>query len=133
MTHKLNSQSWSLTFMMGAMLFDALVPCNAQPEVQAIPNAQASILDIKNKLEVGDVVFIRIPALPFKKVASTTGSWTNHVGIVTDISGEEPVIAESRFPYSGKTTWSRFVGRSEAGRVAVSRLAIPLDAKQRIK
>jgi hypothetical protein len=82
------------------------------------------------QLAIGDIVFIRASVLPFEKVASTTNSWTNHVGIVMDVSGQEPLIAESRFPLSGVTTWSRFAARSENGRVAVSRLGIALDLQQ---
>lgn len=83
------------------------------------------------QLAVGDVVFIRIPHAPFTNVADATLSWTNHVGIVIDTSGAEPVIAESRVPLSGKTSWSSFVARSDQGRVAVSRLEHELDAQQR--
>ncbi len=81
-------------------------------------------------LQVGDVVFIRVPVLPFEKISGTTKSWTNHVGIVTEAGGAEPRIAESRFPLSGTTTWSRFVARSKGGRVAVGRLGQALDAAQ---
>jgi hypothetical protein len=84
-------------------------------------------------MEVGDVVFIRIPHAPFTKVADTTSSWTNHVGIVSDVSGGEPLIAESHVPVSGVTPWSKFVQRSEQGRVAVLRLENPLDAQQQTK
>jgi hypothetical protein len=35
-------------------------------------------------LQVGDLVFIRVPHKPFREVAAATGSWTNHVGIVVD-------------------------------------------------
>jgi hypothetical protein len=87
--------------------------------------------DLGRQLKVGDVVFIRIPLLPFRKVADTTASWTNHVGIVVDTSGNEPVIAESRVPFSGTTSWSRFVRRSEGGRVALARLRANLgEAEQ---
>ncbi len=82
------------------------------------------------RLAVGDIVFIRVSVLPFEKVSSTTCSWTNHVGIVIDVGGKEPLIAESRFPLSCTTTWSRFVARSENGRVAVSRLGFALDQQQ---
>jgi hypothetical protein len=84
-------------------------------------------------LHVGDVVFIRIPALPFRKVAEATCTWTNHVGIVLDIRGGEPTIGESRFPFSGATPLSRFVARSEGRRVAVARLADSLDDDQRTR
>ena len=81
-------------------------------------------------LKVGDVVFIRIPVLPFRRVAAATNTWTNHVGIVVDASGAEPNIAESKFPLSGTTALSRFIGRSEGRRAAVARLKEPLSLEQ---
>lgn len=80
---------------------------------------------------VGDVVFIRVPARPFREVAQATLSWTNHVGVVVSTAGPQPVVAESTFPLSRMTTLSRFVSRSEAGRVAISRLPQGLTADQR--
>jgi len=94
---------------------------------------QTSLSQLGQQLQVGDVVFIRIPKAPFTKVADSTLSWTNHVGIVTDVSGKEPVVSESRVPVSGDTTWSKFVKRSDHGRVAVTRLATPLDQQQQDK
>jgi len=92
--------------------------------------AQTNTRDLSSRLAVGDVVFIRVSALPFKKVASATESWTNHVGIVIDVSGSEPLIGESTFPISKATPLSRFVERSEGGRIEVSRLNTPLTAQQ---
>jgi hypothetical protein len=89
--------------------------------------------ELANSLKVGDVVFIRVPAKPFREVASATGSWTNHVGIVIDISGDEPLIGESRFPLSGNTRLSRFVARSENGRLAVARLKSELTPEQSLQ
>lgn len=100
------------------------------PGNQAASLEQATIHDLGRQLEIGDVVFIRIPMLPFRKVADTTASWTNHVGIVVDISGNEPLIAESRVPFSGTMAWKRFVGRSDAGRIAVTRLKTHLGEEQ---
>jgi len=72
---------------------------------------------------LGDLVFIRVPMRPFREVAAATGSWTNHVGIVVGSDTEgEALIGESTFPFSRTTTLSRFVARSEGGRVAVARL-----------
>lgn len=90
----------------------------------------ATRADLATRLAIGDVVFIRVTALPFKKVAEATNSWTNHVGIVTSVSGDEPTISESTFPFSRKTTFSKFVARSEAGRVAVLRPNTALTAEQ---
>ncbi len=86
-------------------------------------------------LTVGDLVFIRVPALPFRRVARATASWTNHVGVVIDVCEKEPTVAESRFPLSCTTPLSSFIGRSEAGRVAIARLKTPLTdlQKQRIR
>ena len=86
---------------------------------------------LAERLSVGDIVFIRIPVLPFRRVAAATNSWTNHVGIVVDASGAEPAIAESKFPFSGTTALSRFIGRSEGRRAAVARLREPLSPEQR--
>jgi hypothetical protein len=87
--------------------------------------------ELSAQLEIGDVVFIRVPVLPFQKIASTTNCWTNHVGIVVDLFGAEPAIAESRFPLSGVTKLSRFIARSESGRIAVSRLNAAITGLQR--
>ena len=85
---------------------------------------------LAQQLQVGDLLFIRVSALPFRKVAETTNSWTNHVGIVIATDGAEPVIAESTFPVSKQGSLARFLARSEGGRVGVSRLNTPLTAKQ---
>lgn len=84
-----------------------------------------------HELQVGDLVFIRARARPFREVAAATGSWTNHVGIVVRQSGRDTWVAESRMPWSRTTRLQRFLARSEGGRVAVARLHAPLDAAQR--
>ena len=94
--------------------------------------ANEPVAELGKSLQVGDIVFTRVGAYPFRKVAEATGTWTNHVGIVLDVSGPEPVIGESRFPLSGSTTLSRFVARSAGGRVAVMRLPTPLTEAQQI-
>ena len=103
----------------------------ASGDVAAPAPATGSVAELARSLQVGDIVFTRIGTYPFRKVADATGTWTNHVGIVLDVSGKEPVIGESRFPFSGSTTLARFVARSAGGRVAVMRLQQPLtDAQQ---
>lgn len=94
------------------------------------PLPQSTLEEIAGQLHVGDVVFTRIKVRPFLKVAAATGSWTNHVGIVTDVSGNEPMISESTFPLSRSTPLSKFVARSESGRVAVARLKAPVTMEQ---
>jgi len=119
-----------------AMLFAALAVASTAALAQAHPSddvaAPQSLARLARSLEVGDIVFTRIDTYPFRKVAEATGTWTNHVGIVLDVSGPEPVIGESRFPLSGSTTLSRFVARSAGGRVAVMRLPTPLTPTQQL-
>ena len=81
-------------------------------------------------LKVGDIVFSHLHHLPAEKVSVATNCWANHVGIVVDTSGHEPVIAESAFPFSRKTELSRFIGHSKGGRIAASRLDIRLTGVQ---
>lgn len=105
---------------------------HASDDVAVAALATRAIADLGRSLAVGDIVFTRIGAYPFRKVADATGTWTNHVGIVLDVSGAEPVIGESRFPFSGSTTLARFVARSAGGRVAVMRLPAPLTPAQQL-
>lgn len=115
--------------LLGAFLFSTPVWAGQQ----TASATSAKLDELARQLQVGDVVFIRIPRQPFTQVSDATSSWTNHVGIVSDVSGKEPVIAESRVPLSGETSWTKFVQRSDRGRVAVMRLATPLDAQQQLK
>ena len=105
---------------------------HASDEIAAPALATESLSNLARSLRVGDIVFTRIGAYPFRKVAEATGTWTNHVGIVLDVSGVEPTIGESRFPFSGSTTLSRFVARSAGSRVAVMRLPTPLTPAQQV-
>jgi hypothetical protein len=105
---------------------------HASDDIVAPALASESVHALAQSLQVGDIVFTRVGAYPFRKVAEATGSWTNHVGIVLDVSGQEPVIGESRFPFSGSTTLSRFVARSAGSRVAVMRLPTPLTPAQQV-
>lgn len=86
--------------------------------------------NLKKSLAVGDIIFVHIGALFFSKVARDTGSWTNHVGIVTDVSGAEPIVCESTIPFSKRTKLSTFIKRSKDGRVTIKRLPEPLTPTQ---
>lgn len=118
----------ALTTASSAALAQAKVHARDAPAAPAATSTPAASLG--QTLAVGDLVFIRIGAYPFSKVADATGTWTNHVGIVLDVSGPEPLVGESRFPFSGMTTLRRFVARSAGGRIAVMRLPAPLTAGQ---
>jgi hypothetical protein len=106
----------------------ALTAPLAAPSTDAL--ATQSVDALAARLRVGDLLFIRVAFKPFLEVAKATDSWTNHVGIVVDVSGKEPLIGESKFPFSRTTKLSRFVARSQDGRIAVSRLKVPLNAEQ---
>ena len=101
MNHCPTPRRWRLA-LAAVMLAAAALPAAAQ----------ATLTALQRDMQVGDLVFIRVEALPFAKVAAATGSWTNHVGVVIDTSGAEPLIGESTFPVSKATALSRFVARS---------------------
>ncbi len=136
MTDSIRLSSWR--GLLAALLVAATAPdpacaqarAHATDDLAAPAAAVEPVAELARSLQVGDIVFTRIGAYPFRKVAEATGTWTNHVGIVLDVSGPQPVIGESRFPFSGSTTLARFVARSAGGRVAVMRLPTPLTPDQ---
>ncbi|POM15491.1 hypothetical protein CSX04_03779 [Burkholderia cepacia] len=81
----------------------------------------ATIRTLAASAHVGDLVFIRVPASAPRDAAGTTGTWANRFGIVVDTSGDEPVIAESGFAWTKLTPLSRFVARTDGGRIALAR------------
>lgn len=91
----------------------------------SLPTAKVS--ELEDSLREGDIIFTRIACTPFRQLATATGTWTNHVGIVVGFDGIGAVVAESRLPISCRTRFSRFVRRSARGRVAILRLRRPLS------
>lgn len=119
---------------LSALILSAAICLPAVAQVQATTTpARIELAQLEKQLQVGDVVFIRIPHAPFTKVADATSSWTNHVGVVAEVSAQKVMVAESRVPVSGMTRLADFVARSEQGRVAVLRLQSPLDTRQQAK
>ena len=118
---------FGIAFSIATSLVASPIVARAEPATELVATSVGALAPA---VSVGDVVFIRVAARPFREVAAATDSWTNHVGIVTDTSGEEPLIAESTFPLSRTTKLSKFVARSEGGRVAVVRLKAALTAEQ---
>jgi hypothetical protein len=116
---------------LGAAFFVAALLVTQPMAARATEPAATTVRALAPSLNVGDVVFIHVAARPFREVAAATGSWANHLGIVIDVSGEEPLIAESTFSLSRTTTLSKFVARSEGGRVAVARLKAALTSEQK--
>lgn len=124
------SAAIALTLLVAASATRAL-PIDADVDPQELMQSPVIVAALGRTLEVGDLVFIRIAARPFREVAAATGSWTNHVGVVVDVDGAEPLVGESAFPFSRITPLSRFVARSEGGRLAVRRLEAELTPEQR--
>lgn len=118
-----------LTYLLLSLTLASCAHTPPQPQAQS--STRITIPTLAGQLEIGDIVFIRATALPFKKIARDTGSWTNHVGIITGEENGEYQVSESTFPFSRTTTLSRFLARSENGRFAISRLNTPLTAQER--
>ncbi len=112
------------TAASSTVLAEAPVPGKMLPSI--------SLQTLAPTLAVGDLVFIRVAAKPFLEVADATLSWTNHVGVVVDVSGAEPLVAEATVPRSRTTGLKRFVARSQGGRFSVSRLNTELTEQQKL-
>ena len=97
---------------------------------KSLAGKQIEMQELTEQLQIGDIVFIRATALPFRKIAQDTGSWTNHVGIVTQNANGEWLVSESTFPYSQTIPLPHFIARSEKGRFSVMRLKQPLTQEQ---
>jgi uncharacterized membrane protein (UPF0127 family) len=76
----------------------------------------------------GDLVFIATPNLLYRRVASSSGTWTSHIGFVYKREGEQCHVAESTVPVARVTTFEKFVGRSDFAQFAVLRLKNPPDS-----
>ena len=92
----------------------------------------ATVRTLAASAHVGDLVFIRVPANALRDAAGATGAWANRFGIVVDTSGDEAVIAESALAWTKLTPLSRFVARTDGGRIALARrVAAPSADAQR--
>ncbi len=81
-------------------------------------------------LKEGDLIFLDIPVLLFRKVAGSTMSWTSHVGIAfKDINGAW-IVAESTFPISKKTPLRTYLAKSSNYAFEVKRLRRPLTSTE---
>jgi hypothetical protein len=125
--------SWGAAMYLGAAApMAGALPLPAAASIgQGGSVSVTSMRDLLGRIQVGDIVFIRVPAGPFVQIASLSETWTNHVGIVIDTHDDEPVVAESAVPFSRTVTFSRFANRSAGGRIAVVRLVLPLTDEQR--
>lgn len=74
----------------------------------------------------GDLVFLDIPNVLFRKVAAGTNTWTSHVGIVFKDDNGDWIVAESTVPLSRNTPLCDFLRRSSKFNFEIRRLARPL-------
>jgi hypothetical protein len=87
---------------------------------------------VASKPEIGDIVFTRIGGPIFTCVATTTRSWTSHVGIIVAYEQGDWIVAESGIPFVRKTPLRRFLGRSVNKEFCITRLRTePTDAQRR--
>src|ERR1700681_2973728 len=87
--------------------------CLAGPTFQAV---------VASKPAVGDIVFTRIGGPIFSRVATTTQSWTSHVGIIVDYRDGDWIVAESKVPFVRKTPLRKFLDRSADQKFSIRRL-----------
>ncbi|MDN7426579.1 hypothetical protein CFB89_21400 [Burkholderia sp. AU16741] len=95
----------------------------------------ATIRTLAAGAHVGDLLFIRAPASGPQAAAGAAGTWANRFGIVVDTSGDEPLIAEpTAFAWTKLTPLSRFVARTDGGRIALARrvAAASADAQRHV-
>jgi len=91
-------------------------------------NARASLDDrtygaiVASQPAVGDIVFTRIGGPIFTRVATTTQSWTSHVGIIVDCQHGDWIVAESGVPVVRKTPLRKFIGHSVNQEFSIQRL-----------
>ncbi|HEY1764982.1 MAG TPA: YiiX/YebB-like N1pC/P60 family cysteine hydrolase [Opitutaceae bacterium] len=86
---------------------------------------------VASKPQVGDIVFTRIGGPLFACVATTTESWTSHVGLIVDYRKGDWVVAESGIPFVRKTALREFIGRSTGGKYSIRRLRVPPTEEQK--
>ncbi|MDP7537781.1 MAG: YiiX/YebB-like N1pC/P60 family cysteine hydrolase [Methylococcales bacterium] len=84
---------------------------------------------IADQIKLGDIIFIAIPNYFYRKIAKITNSWVSHVGWVHSHNGHEYLIAESAVPFVRLTLLSKFVNRSDNGKIAIRRLIRPITKR----
>lgn len=86
------------------------------------PRVIALTRQIQPVLQEGDLIFIAVNSVLYRKVAESSGGWTSHVGIVVRDDHGEWQVYESAVFKSRLTPLAVFVGRTYDGKVAVCRL-----------
>lgn len=90
-------------------------------------------MELKDRVNVGDIIFIAIDNFLYRRVSAFTNSWTSHVGFVYEKSEDGIIVAESTVPWSKKTKLEDFLRRSKSGKFSIKRLKKPLHTEECIK
>ena len=83
---------------------------------------QTYALVVASQPRIGDLVFTRAGGPLFAYVATTTSSWTSHVGIIVSQHDGDWIVAESGVPRVRKTPLRQFLDRSVDEQFAIMRL-----------
>jgi len=95
--------------------------------------AEGNLRQAAPLLQDGDIIFIRVANVLYRKVAETSGSWESHVGLLFQNRNGTWAVAESTIPFSKFTPLARFVARSEHGRFLVRRLKGGLNPAEKLR
>jgi hypothetical protein len=114
--------------LTGGLLFFAALALSARGDL----DDKTYNIVVASKPAVGDIVFTRIGGPIFANVATTTQSWTSHVGIIVDCQHGDWIVAESGVPFVRKTPLRKFLGRSDDQEFSIRRLRTePTDEQKR--
>ena len=88
------------------------------------------LTELKSNIQEGDIIFTAIGGPLFQRIASSTGSWTSHVGMIFKGKDGKWLVAESKVPFSCYSTLENFVGRSVGLKVATRRVKQNLSSRE---
>lgn len=119
--------------LLGFLLIPTLKTSPSFAKIQDKVQLKEICSAAKETLKEGDLIFIDIPNFLFRKVASSTKSWTSHVGIAFKSENDDWIIYESKIPKSTKTPLCDFLERSSENRFEVRRYKHHLDEDNLLK
>lgn len=82
------------------------------------------------RLREGDIIFIRMKNVLYRKIAETSQSWESHVGILFRDPGGVWTVAESTLPLVKFTPLEKFLVHSKNGRFMIRRLRGELSQEE---
>lgn len=115
-------------FLVAALLLIQHSPAQAaqtgpQKWEEVCASAEATVRE-------GDLIFLDMPNILFRRVAMATQSWTSHVGIVFQEADGRWIVAEGVIPSSRETPLCSFLKKSSRYKFEVRRLNRALDISE---